>query len=339
MLRYCTLLIVPALCLGCASDSDNSGTVWGDDVGRVRQNLPGGYADPSVVNHSGLRHSDGGTGIVVDHTRDGRRIKTYDANHVELGDVDNCDGPGGPAGSCRAIRVQTLEQHIVGSKTMFRVWAGGSSNDGWIELDDVATVGRVTEQRSARAGNGDSCASHGIALVTDTAGQPVRYVVTPTTIASPSGGRKWRLDSSGDEWYLFSPDWDKPHGPNRAFLFWSWTPTDDTGINRTDFAGGGVARAEMRAGDFFTPCKVAPIPTVLRAGDASSTTKPALNRAYLMTVYGAYGQFTAGGHTFYGWTIIASVLNSTGACQMHVRCDGGAAKCPLLPLLPSTCHF
>ncbi len=338
MFKQISLCMLPALLVGCAPDSGRNHESDTSAIEVSRQALTGGYVAPSVFNHSGLRHAADSTGVIVDHTRDGRRIKTYFANHAELGDADNCDGPGGITGACMPLHIQTMEKLNVAGKTLFRVWAKSASNDGWIESDDVAPKGPLTEEPRARAGNGESCYSHGVSLLTDDSDLPVKYVVTPKAITAPSGSRRWRLDSSGDAWYKFSPDWDNPAGPDRAFLFWSWTPTNEYGLNTTDFAGGGVVRTEMGAGDTFTPCKVEPIPTVLRAGAEDSTAKPTLDRAYLMTVFGAYGEFRSGSHSFYGWTIIASV-DPSGACKMHVRCDGGSAKCPKLPLLPASCRF
>jgi len=316
-------------------------------IGATRAALTPSVA-ASIFNHSGLRHSDGGTGIPVDHTRDTKPIKTYDSSHAALGDVSINDGP-----DHKAIHIQTLEEVDLDGQRLFRVWAGGTSNDGWVESSDVAintahgpTPGSLVllEEPHARAGNGESCEAHGVPFLTDSSGQPVKYIIAPATVEPPSSrGLVWKLESSTGAWYEFSPAWDKPAAPspvpNRAFLFWSWTPTDTAGNNNPIFAGGGVVRTEMRAGEVFTPCQVEPVHTVLREVASATGSGPAPS-AHHMTVFAAYGKFTDRRmQSFYGWTIYASSLNATGDCKMHVRCDGGAAKCPTLPVPSTLCHF
>ena len=336
-----TILAWLMLSIGCDSPNAADDTTV---VVTARAALTDGYAAASIFNHAGLRHTLGGGGVEVDHTRDGKPIKTYDASHAQLGEVPLRDGT-----KLEPIRMQTLEAIDIDGKRLFRVWAHETKHDGWVESDDVAVktnhgpeVGSLAlhEEPSAAAGNGASCESHGVPLLTDSAGQPVQYVVDPQAVDKPADpDLHWEIDSSYG-WLKFSPDWDKPAAPspfpNRVFLMWSWTPTDDDG-NVHGFTGGGVARTEMRATEHFIPCMVAPIRSVLReVADKAPGPSPSAHR---MTVFGAYGKYTSRTRSFYGWTILASSLNATGYCKMHLKCEGDSAKCPLLPSLPTKCHF
>lgn len=286
------------------------------------------YEPSATFNKSGVSHSIDGAGIKVTKTRGDRPVTTYDARHQPLDSVALDEGP-----SNGTIRIATLESIVVAGKTMYRVWPKGSSNQGWIEIDDVKTAAKVREETSARAGNGQPCGRVG--GLEDASGADTRYVVTPKAII-PTGNdaTRWKRHSSSDEWFVFHPDWDQPNGVDRVFLMWSWSRTSSSGTN-DGFVGGGVVRTEMRAGETFTPCRVQPIRTILRETAVTSGSRPASDSRKL-AAYAAYGRYSTPTHNFYGWTIVASRLGDQ--CQMHIACPGGAGTCPRLPL-PASCTY
>jgi hypothetical protein len=326
MRRASAILLLGFLASACVVQSDL------DEGDTTDDELATGFVKASTFNHGGLRHSRNGAGVDVDHTRNGNAITTYDANHRPIGSVAIDDGVSGGK-----IRVQTLERLDVAGRTMFRVWPGGTSHQGWIEATDVAAERALAEEADARAGNGAMCGSVAPGLTT-TKGDAVRYVVTPKAIAPAGSAKRWKVNASNGDWYGFTGDWDLLHGNLvRAPLMWSWSPTDKDGRLAVGFSGGGVIRTEILDGESFIPCRVQPIRTALRATPDVSGAKPAASERPL-SVYAAFGRFDTKTKPMYGWVLVAERLEQTGVCTMHVRCDGGPSKCPLLPL-PASCKF
>jgi hypothetical protein len=324
--------IVAALIVACAATDCVSRQ--GDSIDGISDDaLTAGYVPASVFNKSGLRHSLNGAGVKVIKTREDP-ILTYGASHMQIGSVGLSDGP-----NDGNIRIATLEEIGIDGVSLFRVWPGGSSHQGWIDLADVTTARKVHQETDARMGNGEPC-GHRVGALTTSSGQSVRYVITPKAVqetgicATSWKFQSWHTSSPGP-WFQFHPDWDQPAGSSRVFLMWSWTPSDVEGHN-SGFAGGGVVRTEMAAGTDFFPCKVQPVRTVLREVDAMKGATPD-STARKLSVYAAYGMFPGPTHPFHGWTIVASRLDG-GTCQMHVACTGGPAECPLVPL-PDDCTF
>ncbi len=317
---WCLFLLVACAVDDVDEDLDENLDEESEDV--ISSELSARFVPASKFNHSGVSHSVDGSGVIVTRTRNGQPITTFDAAHQPLGSVSLHDGPHG-----ERIRIATLESLRIDGKTLFRVWPGGASKQGWIESDDVRT-GNVTlrEETAARAGNGHSCGSEGAVGLAE-------YVVTPKDII-PTGNAntRWKVNSSTGDWYMFHPDWDHPGGLiDRVFLFWSWTRTTSSGRNE-GFKGGGVVRTEMRAGARFIACTVQPIRTILRETAEPRGSRPGSRK---LAVYAAYGKFVTPAQSFYGWTIVASRLGNQ--CQMHVACPGGPGTCPRLPL-PQSCQ-
>lgn len=337
MKRTALLPFLPLLAIGCLPGND----LTDERMGTSASSLTFTYVAASTFNKSGLQHGIDRGGIeVVRMLHD--PIPTYDANHRILGDVSLLDGitkhnPDGTKTQTH-IRIQTLETLQFGTETLFRVWPGGTSNQGWIVSSAVVPERTLSEEPSARAGNGEMC-GHTAPALTTIWGDAVQYRVLPQAIQPAAPGMRWVVNASNHDWYDFTGDWDKLHSaPSRAPLMWSWSPTDEEGTLEPDFKGGGVIRTELRNDEVFIPCQVQSIRTALREAPDAPGSKPRLDTARTLSVYAAYGKFQTTTKPMYGWLLIAEQLKGSATCIMHVRCEGGADKCPLVPL-PSSCKF